>query len=155
MATNLIAAATKPGPQDIELWSNGKMIGHGFAALESLPGTPAYRAACDRAVRVEAQAVDAEARRDSAVEQQKLAEAMVDTARVSMVKQLCEGADNLGRRLDAFEQRLDAQERRRARAHLDTMPDPDNPDPDEATGRPAGSFTPKVRQSLPSGWWRL
>jgi hypothetical protein len=137
MTTNLYAAVTKPGPQDIELWSNGKMIGHGFAALESLPGTPAYRRACERAVRVEAQAVDAEARRDSAVEQQKLAEAAVDTARASLVKQLCERTEDLGHRLDAFARRVDAQERKRVRAHLDELPDPDN---DPATHHPTGGL---------------
>jgi hypothetical protein len=117
----------KPGPQDIELWSNGQMIGHGFAALESLPDTPAYREACHRAVRVEARAVEAQERcdaaeqaRDQALEQQQLAEAAVDAARASLVKQLCERCDDLGQRLDAFA-------RKQARAHLDSLPDPDEP----------------------------
>jgi hypothetical protein len=140
MATNLYAAVTKPGPQDIELWSNGKMIGHGFAALESLPDTPAYRAACLRAVRVEAQAVDAEARRDSAETAQRIAEAMVDTARVSMVNRLCEGVTDLGRRLDVLEHRAHVQERKRVRAELDALPDPEDPDSDPATHHPTGGL---------------
>jgi hypothetical protein len=78
-------------------------------------------------VRVQARAVEAEQRRDDAIaardaalEEQKLAEAVVDQARTSLISQLCERADDLGRRLDAFE-------RQRARSHLDSLPDPDNP----------------------------
>jgi hypothetical protein len=117
----------KPGPQDIELWSNGVMIGHGFAALASLPDTPAQREACANMVRVEARAVEAqercdaaEARRDAALEQQELAEAMVDQARSSLISKLCERCDALNGRLDKFE-------RARAREYLDSLPDPDDP----------------------------
>ena len=73
---------THPGPQDIELWSNGTMIGHGRGALAALPDTPAQREACERMVRVELRALEAEQRRDDAIaardaalEEQKLAEA--------------------------------------------------------------------------------
>jgi hypothetical protein len=117
----------KPGPQDIELWSNGTMIGHGRGALANLPDTPAQREACANLVRIQARAVEAqercdaaEARRDLALEEQKLAEAVVDEARASLISQLCERAEDLGRRLDAFE-------RARARSHLDSLPDPDDP----------------------------
>jgi hypothetical protein len=117
----------KPGPQDIELWSNGKMIGHGFAALESLPDTPAYRQACERAVRIEAQAVEAQERcdaavwaRDEALEQQREAQAVADATRASLITQLCQRTDDLGRRLDKFECA-------RARKYLDSLPDPDDP----------------------------
>ena len=117
----------KPGPQDIELWSQGRMIGHGQSALESLPDTPAYREACVRAVSVEARALEAqercdaaEQRRDTALEQKRIAEAVVDATRVSLLSKLCERCDALGRRMDKFE-------RRAAREYLDSLPDPDDP----------------------------
>jgi len=117
----------KPGPQDIELWSNGTIIGHGASALANLPDTPAQREACERMVRVELRALEAEQRRDDAItardtalDQQQQAQAVVDQARASLISQLCERADDLGRRLDKFE-------RARARSHLDSLPDPDDP----------------------------
>jgi hypothetical protein len=131
---------THTGTKDIQFWVDGKLEGHGFAALESLPDTPAYRDACTRAVRVEARAVEAqercdaaERRRDQALEEQRLAEEVVNTARASLVSQLCERADALGRRLDKFE-------RARARAHLDALPDPDYPNRDPATPNPGGEL---------------
>jgi hypothetical protein len=71
--------------------------------------------------------------RDQALEQQHLAEAMVDTARASLISQLCERADALGQRIDAFE-------RRRMRDYLDSLPNPDNPDDDPATHHPTGAL---------------
>jgi hypothetical protein len=80
-------------------------------------------------VRVQAQAVDAEARRDSALaardlalQEQEQAQEVVAQARASLINQLCERADNLGHRLDKFE-------RVRARNYMDTLPDPDNVNP--------------------------
>jgi hypothetical protein len=105
------------------------MIGRGFAALASLPDTPAQREAADRMYRIQAHAVDAqercdaaEARRDAALEEQKQAQAVVDAARASLLAQLVERADALGRRMDAFE-------RKRNRDFLDSLPDPDNANP--------------------------
>jgi hypothetical protein len=124
---------TKPGPQNIELWCNGEMIGHGAAALESLPDTPAQREAADRMFRVEARAVEADERCDAALEEQRLAEAVVNQARMSLVRQLHERCDTLNGRLDKFE-------RARARAHLDALPDPDYPNSDPATPNPDGEL---------------
>jgi hypothetical protein len=111
---------------NIELWADGAMVGRGAAALESLPDTPAQRERLMNMLRVETRAVDAQercdaakARRDAAMEEQKLAQAIVNEARTSLVKQLCERADTLGQRLDAFA-------RKQARAHLDALPDPDD-----------------------------
>jgi hypothetical protein len=118
----------KPGPQDIELWCGGEMVGRGQAALSNLPDTPAQREACVNMVRVQAQAVEAQERcdaavaaRDAALEEKRQAEAVVDVARSSLISQLCERCDDLGRRLDKFE-------RARAREYLDSLPDPEHPD---------------------------
>jgi hypothetical protein len=115
------------GTRDIELWCNGEMIGRGAAALATLPGTPAQREAAERMFRVEARAAEAqercdaaEARRDAALQEQEQAQVVVDQARASLINQLCERADDLGRRLDKFE-------RRRAREYLDSLPDPEDP----------------------------
>jgi hypothetical protein len=130
----------KPGPQDIELWVNGEMVGRGFAALANLPDTPAQREACARMFRVEARAVEAQERcdnaiaaRDAALDEQRLAEEVVNTARASLISQLCARTDDLGRRLDALE-------RKRARNYLDALPDPDNPDQDHPTHSPGGEL---------------
>jgi hypothetical protein len=123
----------------IELWCNGEMIGRGAAALATLPDTPTQREACERMFRVEAHAVEAEQRRDDAIaarhaalEEQRQAQAVVDQARTSLINQLCERADDLGRRMDAFEQK-------RARQLLDSLPDPDDP---EASTHVTGELRP-------------
>ena len=79
-------------------------------------------------LRVEARAVDAEARRadaiaarDAALEEEHRAKTVADQARASVAVHLHEQLDALNRRLDTFE-------RVSARAQLDAQPDPDNPD---------------------------
>jgi hypothetical protein len=47
---------------------------------------------------------------------------VVDAARASLLQQLHERADALGRRMDRFE-------RKRVRNYLDSLPDPDNANP--------------------------
>jgi hypothetical protein len=125
--------------RNVELWADGQLIGRGFAALASLPDTPAQREAVDRMFRIEARAVDAqercddaERRRDRALEEQRQAQAVVDAARTSLINQLCERADDLGRRIDAFE-------RKRVRQLLDSLPDPDDP---EASTHVTGELRP-------------
>jgi hypothetical protein len=114
---------------NIELWADGAMVARGASALATLPDTPAQREACDRMFRVAAHAVEAEQRRDDAIaardaalQEQQIAEDLVDRARKSL-------ADTLHERLDSLGQRMDAFERRRVRAHLDSLPDPDNANP--------------------------
>jgi hypothetical protein len=114
---------------NIELWADGEMIGRGFAALEPLPSNSARTAAEMRMFRTELRAVEAEqqradaiAARDAALEERKLAEAVVNQAHISLARQLCERADTLGRRMDAFA-------RKRNREFLDSLPDPDNANP--------------------------
>jgi hypothetical protein len=126
---------------NIELWADGAMIARGISALAALPDTQAQREAADRMFRVEARAVDAqercddaERRRDQALEEQRQAQAVVDAARASLISQLCERADDLGRRLDAFE-------RKRVRNFLDSLPDPDSPNQGGELS-PIGPVTP-------------
>jgi hypothetical protein len=140
---------SKPGPQDIELWCNGVMVGHGAAALAPLPDTPAQREACANMVRVEARAVEAqerrdaaEHRRDAALQQQEVAQSMVDQARASLISQLCERADDLGRRLDKFE-------RARAREYLDSLPDPEDPNQGGELSLVGPARNPAADQTLP------
>jgi hypothetical protein len=75
-----------------------------------------------RAVEADQQRADAVAARDAALEEQKLAQEVVDLARMSTLGQINKRADDLGRRLDAFA-------RKQARAHLDSLPDPDEANP--------------------------
>jgi hypothetical protein len=115
-------------------------VGSMSAVTESIIGSKSYNEAAARAVRIQAQAVDAqercddaERRRDQALEEQRQAQAVVDAARASLINQLCERADALGRRMDKFE-------RKRVRNYLDALPDPDAPDQDHPTHSPSGEL---------------
>jgi hypothetical protein len=53
-----------------------------------------------------------------------------------MVNQINERCDDLGQRMDAFA-------RKQARAHLDSLPDPDDPGGELHPHGPAGSIEPR------------
>jgi hypothetical protein len=107
------------------------MTGSLDALMERLPDTPARDAALETAIRVAAEAVEAEER--------------ADEARACAARSIADTITRLTERLDAEEQRREEQQRQdeeeaqlreqeEIEHMLDELPDPDDPDPLTAAG---------------------
>jgi len=135
----------KPGPQDIELWHGGEMIGRGAATLAHLPDTTAQREAADRMFRIAAQAVEAEQRRADAIAARDAARADAararDEAHDFQVRQLVGSIDSLSRRMDAMEEKQrNAEAMEKAQRIRDALDDLNHRQDDGPTHIPGGEL---------------
>jgi hypothetical protein len=101
------------------------MHGSWNACMTQVPDSRARNDAIEEAYRAVADAVEAEERRDAALQ----------SAREADIRRFCDGIATLGKRLDTLETkrrdkaRQDAEEeQRQIQAMLDRLPDPDDPD---------------------------
>jgi hypothetical protein len=109
------------------------MVGNLNAVMEQLPSTQARTKAMLNMYRIADSAVEAEARRDVARADARRAK---DELHATQIQRISESIARLSTRMDALEER----QNRRLKEYIDSLPDPDAPDPNEATGRPTGDL---------------
>jgi hypothetical protein len=117
--------------------SGAVMVGNLNAVMEQLPSTRARTKALMDMYRVADDAVAAEERRDAALEQEREAKARRDAVEVTRLRGVVERLSNC---IDSILQRVDAEEQRRIRTILDSLPDPDKPDQDHPRHQPGGEL---------------